>query len=179
MKNFKGHFLFKLIPKFLYFILIILPFSNAILHSKLRTSPFSLFSPYLRKQNSPNNIELIPTTIDQLKQDLGRSTLLENQAKELFINARVDNFDMSKSNGENEGEFNLRFLVSDKYYVKGSPIFFYCGNESPIEDFFEATGFLHTTLAQTFKALVVYGEHRFFGKSWPFQPPKQDLDINI
>ena len=40
----------------------------------------------------------------------------------------------------------------------GSPIFFYAGNEGPIEAFWKASGFIHE-IAPQFKAYVVFPEH--------------------
>ena len=48
------------------------------------------------------------------------------------------------------------------------PILFYAGNEGKIEGFYKNTGFLTITLAQEFKGLIVFGEHRYFGQSVPF-----------
>lgn len=45
---------------------------------------------------------------------------------------------------------------------------FYCGNEGPIEMFYENTGFLNDVLAEEFNALIVYMEHRYYGESMPF-----------
>lgn len=59
-------------------------------------------------------------------------------------------------------------MVRDKFYKEGGPIFFYCGNEGPIEMFYENSGFLNNDLAKEFGAMVVYMEHRYYGDSWPF-----------
>ncbi|KAK3773020.1 hypothetical protein RRG08_061321 [Elysia crispata] len=64
--------------------------------------------------------------------------------------------------------FNQRYLYQDKDWGgDGSPIFFYAGNEGPIEDFWKASGFIHE-IAPQFKAYVVFPEHRFYGESLPF-----------
>lgn len=48
------------------------------------------------------------------------------------------------------------------------PILFYAGNEGNIEGFWDNTGFITTELASQMNALVIYAEHRYFGKSFPF-----------
>ena len=76
--------------------------------------------------------------------------------------------------GANNAKFNIRYIVDDQYWRKAAkmgkpaPIFFYAGNEGAIETFYENSGFMTTTLAEEYGALVVFGEHRYFGKSFPF-----------
>lgn len=66
--------------------------------------------------------------------------------------------------------FQQRYLINDTYWGgadKNAPIFVYTGNEGDIEWFAQNTGFLFEK-APYFKALLVFIEHRFYGKSVPF-----------
>ncbi|KZV14199.1 hypothetical protein F511_44224 [Dorcoceras hygrometricum] len=61
-------------------------------------------------------------------------------------------------------------MVNSKYWGganSGYPVFAYLGAESPLDDDLEAIGFL-TDNAPSFKALLVYIEHRYYGNSRPF-----------
>ena len=71
--------------------------------------------------------------------------------------------------------FNIRYLVDDQYWKASAqdpkalrPILFYAGNEGSVWDFYENSGFMTTTLAKKWGALVVFGEHRYFGESFPY-----------
>jgi len=76
--------------------------------------------------------------------------------------------------------FKHRYLMQDKWWSnRNGPIFFYTGNEADIEDFWKNTGFIFEN-APKFQALVIFAEHRFYGKSLPygnasFQHPHVDL----
>ncbi|XP_031399093.1 lysosomal Pro-X carboxypeptidase-like isoform X2 [Punica granatum] len=66
--------------------------------------------------------------------------------------------------------FQQRYLINRTYWggpKHNSPIFVYTGNEGDIEWFAQNTGFMFET-APHFKALLVFIEHRFYGKSIPF-----------
>ncbi len=112
--------------------------------------------------------------------------------REEFLQTKIDHFSF-----DNNKTFNLRYLINDQHFNKTAyqnsnsnlnsntsqieispqPIFFYCGNEGSITDFWNNSGFLTKQLAETFNALIIFGEHRFFGKSFPIGD-KQDYDIN-
>jgi len=84
--------------------------------------------------------------------------------KEAFISMNIDHFN---SNGESD-KYDMRYLVNDKHYKKGGPIFFYAGNEGDVWTFYNNTGFMINTLAKEFNAKIVFAEHRYFGESMPF-----------
>ena len=48
--------------------------------------------------------------------------------------------------------------VADEDWTGSGPLFFYTGNEGPIEGFMDNSGFIFT-LAKEFNALVVFAEH--------------------
>lgn len=65
--------------------------------------------------------------------------------------------------------FFFRYLINDSY-VKNkhiSPILFYTGNEGDIELFSANTGFIWE-IAPELQGLIVFAEHRYYGKSLPF-----------
>lgn len=64
--------------------------------------------------------------------------------------------------------FSLRYLINNSFVAdEKSPILFYTGNEGDIELFAENTGFMWK-LAAELRAMVVFAEHRYYGKSMPF-----------
>jgi len=91
--------------------------------------------------------------------------------REMYSTQRVDHFD-----GSNNATFQLRYLLP-----KGEPplappphasdatrpIFLYCGNEGGIDAFWGSTG-LPFDAAPVRNALVVFAEHRYYGRSLPY-----------
>lgn len=115
-----------------------------------------------------------PSDILKQMNKVGNTT----EYKEEFFATKVDHFAY-----DNNATFKLRYLISTKYATRNgsqgrpSPILFYAGNEGPIEGFYDASGFITETLAKEFGALVIFAEHRFFGKSFPFGG-EQDYDLS-
>ncbi len=130
---------------------------------------------YINDKNENNNPNNANNTNIYIKTNVNNINN-ESDYKELFFDAKIDHFAY-----DSQETFKLRFLVKDKYFNynetgNGAPILFYCGNEGPIEDFWNNSGFITESLAAKFNALVIFAEHRFFGKSFPFGAP-QDKNI--
>lgn len=84
--------------------------------------------------------------------------------QEKYFDQFIDHFNF-RSNGDNT--YKQRYLITEQYWKGHGPIFFYTGNEGDITGFQRASGLL-TDLAPKFGALVVFAEHRYYGKSMPF-----------
>ncbi|CAE8724205.1 unnamed protein product [Polarella glacialis] len=78
------------------------------------------------------------------------------------VQVPIDHFD-----GQNSATFGMRYFVYDKHYRQGGPIFFYAGNEGPLESFYYNAG-LPFDWAEEFGATILFAEHRYYGQSLPF-----------
>lgn len=94
--------------------------------------------------------------------------------QEYYYDATIDHF---TNHGAGSETYKMRYLVDDTYFDKeNGPIIFYAGNEGDVWTFFDNSGFMTTTLAEQFGALVVFGEHRYFGTSMPYGDASFDKD---
>ena len=88
--------------------------------------------------------------------------------KEYYIKMPIDHF---SNGGSQTPTFNMRYIVDAQFWdPQTGPILFYAGNEGKLENFYENSGFMTRNLSREFKGLIVFGEHRYFGKSMPFDP---------
>jgi pimeloyl-ACP methyl ester carboxylesterase len=80
---------------------------------------------------------------------------------EHYLEVDLDHF------GIDERTFKMRYLTLKDSSVKDpSAIFFYTGNEGPIDAFWNISGFVRE-LATRHNAAVIFAEHRYYGKSLP------------
>ena len=80
----------------------------------------------------------------------------------------VDNFDFT-----NNGTFEQRTMTFDRWWKAGNPILFFFGGEGSVETFYNASGALFEH-AQVLEAMVVFLEHRSYGKS---PAPRRTLTV--
>ncbi|ELU17643.1 hypothetical protein CAPTEDRAFT_152094 [Capitella teleta] len=87
--------------------------------------------------------------------------------KEQFFEQTIDHFNSYWAQ-YGKRTYKQRYLIQDKWWTPGKgPIFFYTGNEGDIATFWNNTGFMFE-IAPKFNALIVFAEHRYYGKSLPF-----------
>ena len=92
--------------------------------------------------------------------------------KELWFENQVDHFNWGPT-PFNISVWNQRYFLCDNAWRKSAeggrpgPIFFYCGNEAPVDLYVNATGFMYET-APIFGAMLIFAEHRYYGQSVPF-----------
>lgn len=86
--------------------------------------------------------------------------------KEYYIDMPIDHF---ANGGSGSSTFKMRYFVDAQFWdPQTGPILFYAGNEGKLENFYDNTGFMTKNLSRELNGLIVFGEHRFFGKSQPF-----------
>jgi lysosomal Pro-X carboxypeptidase len=104
---------------------------------------------------------------------------------EHFFQQRVDHFGYGPAQ-QLPSNYSQRYFLNDQWweppvldqttgqYDGGGPIFFYTGNEANVELYVNATGLMWENCAQ-FRCLMVFAEHRYWGKSLLGPAGKQDL----
>jgi lysosomal Pro-X carboxypeptidase len=87
---------------------------------------------------------------------------------------RLDHF--NATGNDTPPTFALRYIINEEFNPNRSgPILFYAGNEGAIEGFYDNSGFMTRTLAERLNATVVFGEHRYYGGSFPFDSKDEAL----
>ncbi|KAH9148515.1 hypothetical protein AeRB84_008154 [Aphanomyces euteiches] len=86
---------------------------------------------------------------------------LRLRCNETFITQTLDHFTAHHATYQQR-----YFTCAEHWKSPDGPIFFYTGHESNAEEFLKATGLMWENAAE-FGALLVFAEHRYFGKSFP------------
>merc|ERR1719486_490058 len=85
----------------------------------------------------------------------------------------IDHFRWGAVRGSATGAFKQRYFVYDKFWKPEGPVFFYSGNEADVGLYVNHTGLMWEN-AERFGALLLFAEHRYWGKSCPFGIPCGD-----
>lgn len=95
---------------------------------------------------------------------LARASSPEYAYKTRYFTQETDHFSFR---AKSYRTFQQRYLINNTFWdKKRGAIYFYAGNEGPIDWFAQNTGYLWH-LARKDNALVVFAEHRFYGESMP------------
>ncbi|KAH9700240.1 prolylcarboxypeptidase-like protein [Citrus sinensis] len=105
------------------------------------------------------------------------SATISEDFQTFYYNQTLDHFNYRP---ESYSTFQQRYVINFKYWGGGAgadanaPIFVYLGAEGPLDGDISIIGFL-TDNAARFNALLVYIEHRYYGKSIPFGSREEAL----
>lgn len=108
----------------------------------------------------PSHDDLLSTTSQYAVAADGSRNLLA-ECEEKYFTQTLDHF------GAGAPTYEQRYFVCDKHARKDGVMFFYVGNEADVELYLNNTGLMWEN-AQDFGATLVFAEHRYFGKSVPF-----------
>nr|GMD14315.1 lysosomal Pro-X carboxypeptidase [Ipomoea batatas] len=113
--------------------------------------------------------------LGNLRRSLAEEDSILSSLETFYYNQTLDHFNYQP---QSFVTFPQRYLINSKYWGgSDAPIFVYLGGEDVLEDDIKLFGFIHES-APRFKALVVYLEHRFYGKSVPFVSQREVLNNN-
>ncbi|KAK9185822.1 hypothetical protein WN943_026181 [Citrus x changshan-huyou] len=105
------------------------------------------------------------------------SATISEDFQTFYYNQTLDHFNYRP---ESYSTFQQRYVINFKYWGGGAgadanaPIFVYLGAEEALDGDISVIGFL-TDNAARFNALLVYIEHRYYGKSIPFGSREEAL----
>ncbi|KAH9738061.1 alpha/beta-Hydrolases superfamily protein [Citrus sinensis] len=125
-----------------------------------------------------SNAKIFPTfpssriTPEKLSSLISNSKDSQGLYKTKYHTQILDHFNY---NPQSYQTFQQRYLINDTHWggsKNNAPIFVYTGNEGDIEWFAQNTGFMYD-VAPKFKALLVFIEHRYYGKSIPYGGNKE------
>mgnify|MGYP001168955549 FL=1 len=119
---------------------------------------------------------------------VGTHSVFEDEEKtrvsrcdERYVQQPLSHFAWNDVDGDDDDDdeafFQTRYFVCSQYWRKDSPIFLYTGNEANVESYIENTGLMWEN-AEHFNALLVFAEHRYYGKSSPINDGDDENNKN-
>lgn len=87
-----------------------------------------------------------------------------SKLKTSYFDQTIDHFNFRSNSNQT---YKQRYLYTDQYWKKGSPMLFYTGNEGDITSFANNTGIMFE-FGENLTAYIVFAEHRYYGESLPF-----------
>ena len=93
-----------------------------------------------------------------------------------YLEQNIDHFNWAAPLGDSaKTTYKQRFFINDQWWDRANhgPVFFYFGNEDNVELYVNHTGLMWES-AEAFGALLVFGEHRYYGESMPYAPGTVD-----
>ncbi|KAF5729444.1 lysosomal Pro-X carboxypeptidase [Tripterygium wilfordii] len=115
----------------------------------------------------PKTIPRLGVLRGELNPEKSEAALASEDLETYYYDQTLDHFNYKP---ESYAIFKQRYMVSYKHWHGAhvaAPIFAYLGEESSVDDDVKGIGFLSDNAAR-FGALIVYIEHRYYGKSVPF-----------
>ncbi|KAL4177458.1 hypothetical protein KRP22_002391 [Phytophthora ramorum] len=109
---------------------------------------------------APVASDLVTRPLPTLDMDVTPTNLLSH-CDERFFTQTLDHFDVGAPT------YQQRYFVCDQHFRPGGVMFFYVGNEADVELYLNHTGLMWENAGE-FGAMLVFAEHRYFGKSVPF-----------
>ncbi|XP_027343372.1 lysosomal Pro-X carboxypeptidase-like [Abrus precatorius] len=110
----------------------------------------------------------------KLEPQIMSSSQLPEDLKTFYYTQRLDHFNYKP---DSYTTFQQRYMINFKYWggaKSSAPIFAFFGAEAPVDEDIYYVGFLRDNAPQ-FNALIVYIEHRYYGKSIPFGSRKEAM----
>eukprot|EP00878_Enallax_costatus_P000962 GHUV01001094.1.p1 GENE.GHUV01001094.1~~GHUV01001094.1.p1 ORF type:complete len:556 (+),score=121.02 GHUV01001094.1:559-2226(+) len=96
-----------------------------------------------------------------------RANAIPPDCKEAWYTQRLDHFRWAHQ--FDQPTFQQRYFLCNAHWKPNGPIFFYAGNEGPLEGYLKSAGLMFESREQ-YGALVMFAEHRYYGKTQPFGP---------
>ncbi|XP_054792134.1 uncharacterized protein LOC129297810 [Prosopis cineraria] len=110
----------------------------------------------------------------QHKPQISSGLKLAEDLRTFYYTQTLDHFNYRP---DSYATFRQRYMINSNYWAgpnSSAPIFTYLGAEEPVDDDINVVGFLRENAPQ-FNALIVYVEHRYYGKSIPFGSMKKAM----